>query len=60
MTIARHGHALPGAVGLARAFNLCRRLEPQRQKLMQAELQRIAAVADLSAETGEIVGKILA
>ena len=48
------------AAGLARAFNLCRRLEPQRQKLMQAELQRIAAVADLSAETGEIVGKILA
>jgi len=48
------------AAGLARAFNLCRRLEPQRQKLMQAELQRIAAVANLSAETGEIVGKILA
>ncbi|MGF6147484.1 Aminopeptidase N [Kingella potus] len=48
------------ASGLARAFNICRRLEPQRQALMKAELERIAAVENLSSETGEIVGKILA
>jgi len=46
------------AAGLARAFNICRRLEPARQALMRGELERIAAVENLSSETGEIVGKI--
>ena len=37
-----------------------RRLEPGRRKLLHDELQRIAGVAALSADVGEIVTKALA
>lgn len=42
------------------AFSLCQRLEPNRRALMTAELQKLAAQADLSKDVREIVEKILA
>ena len=48
------------AAGLARAFNLLQRIEPQRQALMRAELEQIVALPNLSKDVREIVEKILA
>ncbi|SSY70629.1 aminopeptidase N [Alysiella crassa] len=48
------------AAGLARAFNLLKRIEPQRQALMRAELEAIVALPSLSKDVREIVEKILA
>ena len=47
------------ASGLARAFNLCKRLEPTRQTFMRNELIKLAAWEKLSKNTREIVEKIL-
>ncbi|ULJ70183.1 aminopeptidase N [Wielerella bovis] len=48
------------AAGLARAFNLLKRIEPQRQALMRGELEAIEALPNLSKDVREIVEKILA
>ena len=48
------------AARLVQAFNICKRLEPQRQALMRDELQRIAAKEGLSKDVAEVVGKVLA
>lgn len=48
------------AAGLARTFNLMKRIEPQRQALMRGELAKLAAMSDLSKDVREIVEKILA
>ena len=48
------------AAGLARTFNLLKRIEPQRQALMRGELAKLAAMSDLSKDVREIVEKILA
>ena len=48
------------AARLVQAFNLCNKLEPQRRKLMRMQLERIAGMDNLSKDTAEIVGKILA
>ncbi len=48
------------AAGLARSFNLLKRVEPQRQALMRNELTQIAALPNLSKDVREIVEKILA
>ena len=47
------------AAGLARAFNLMKRLEPHRQSLMRNELAKLAAMDSLSKDVREIVEKIL-
>ena len=47
------------AAGLARAFNLMKRLEPHRQNLMRNELAKLAAMESLSKDVREIVEKIL-
>ncbi|MDK4687732.1 aminopeptidase N [Kingella negevensis] len=48
------------AAGLARTFNLMKRIEPQRQALMRGELEKLAALDTLSKDVREIVEKILA
>lgn len=48
-----------GASGLTRAFRRLQKLEPGRQALMRAELERLAK-AELSKDVYEIVSKILA
>ncbi|POZ62751.1 aminopeptidase N [Chromobacterium alticapitis] len=48
-----------GASGLTRAFRRLSKLEPGRQSLMRAELERMAK-AELSKDVYEIVSKILA
>ncbi|NHQ81303.1 aminopeptidase N [Chromobacterium vaccinii] len=48
-----------GASGLTRAFRRMQKLEPGRQALMRAELERMAK-AELSKDVYEIVSKILA
>ncbi|OHX14118.1 aminopeptidase N [Chromobacterium sphagni] len=48
-----------GASGLTRAFRRLKKLEPGRQALMRAELQRMEQ-AELSKDVYEIVSKILA
>ena len=48
------------AAGLARTFNLLKRIEPQRQALMRGELAKLAVMSDLSKDVREIVEKILA
>ncbi|MDK4575787.1 aminopeptidase N [Kingella kingae] len=48
------------AAGLARTFNLMKRIEPQRQALMRGELEKLAALDNLSKDVREIVEKILA
>ena len=48
------------AARLVQAFSLLARLEPQRQALMRAQLQRIRGQAALSADSSEMVDKILA
>ena len=48
------------AARLVQAFSLLARLEPQRQALMRAQLQRIRGQASLSADSSEMVDKILA
>lgn len=45
---------------LAQAFDLLPRLEPRRQALMRAQLQALAQSGNLSRDTAEVVGKILA
>ena len=47
------------AAGLARTFNLMKRLEPHRQNLMRNELTKLAAMESLSKDVREIVEKIL-
>ncbi|TJZ65889.1 aminopeptidase N [Chitiniphilus eburneus] len=47
------------AARLAACFNRWTKLEPQRRALMKQELERIAAVPGLSADTYEIVSKAL-
>ena len=47
------------AAGLARTFNLLKRLEPHRQNLMRNELTKLAAMENLSKDVREIVEKIL-
>ena len=47
------------AAGLARAFNLMKRLEPHRQSLMRNDLTKLAAMESLSKDVREIVEKIL-
>ena len=47
------------AAGLARTFNLMKRLEPHRQNLMRNELAKLAAMESLSKDVREIVEKIL-
>ena len=47
------------AAGLARTFNLMKRLEPHRQSLMRNELTKLAALDSLSKDVREIVEKIL-
>ncbi|WP_027009962.1 aminopeptidase N [Conchiformibius kuhniae] len=42
------------------AFSLCCRLEPHRRALMKSELEKLAALPELSKDTREIVEKILA
>ena len=48
------------AARLVQAFSLLARLEPQRQALMRAQLQRIRGQEALSADSSEMVDKILA
>ncbi|MDK4563801.1 aminopeptidase N [Kingella kingae] len=48
------------AAGLARTFNLMKRIEPQRQALMRGELEKLVALDTLSKDVREIVEKILA
>ncbi len=48
------------AARMARNFERWKRFEPNRQKLMTAQLARIAAVERLSRETAEVVTKALA
>ncbi|MDO4997659.1 MAG: aminopeptidase N [Neisseria sp.] len=48
------------AARLVQAFDICQRLEPQRQTLMKTALQSIASKANLSKDVSEIVHKILA
>ncbi|WII92880.1 aminopeptidase N [Kingella negevensis] len=48
------------AAGLARTFNLMKRIEPQRQALMRGELEKLVALDTLSKDVREIVKKILA
>ena len=45
---------------LVQAFNICRRLEPNRRRLMALQLQRIQGQDGLSKDVGEVVGKIMA
>ncbi|MDW5418159.1 aminopeptidase N [Iodobacter sp. CM08] len=47
------------AARLASSFNRWKKMEPQRQQMMQAELQRIAQQDDLSSDLAEIVNKSL-
>ena len=47
------------AAGLARTFNLMKRLELHRQNLMRNELTKLAAMESLSKDVREIVEKIL-
>jgi aminopeptidase N len=47
------------AARLVSAFNQWKRFEPVRRSAMQAELERIAAHAKLSRDTGEIVTRAL-
>ena len=47
------------AARLTTAFTRWRRLEPSRRALMQRELERIAAAADLSMDVYEIASKTL-
>ena len=44
---------------LVSAFNHWRRFDPSRQTLMKTELERIAGLAKLSKDVGEIVGRAL-
>ncbi|HRO13051.1 MAG TPA: aminopeptidase N C-terminal domain-containing protein, partial [Amaricoccus sp.] len=44
---------------LAATFGNWRIFDPERQRLMQAELERLAALPGLSRDTGEIVGRLL-
>ncbi len=48
------------AARLVQAFNICRKLEPQRRALMTMQLERIRGMDKLSKDVAEIVGKILA
>lgn len=48
------------AARLVQAFDLCARLEPQRQALMRAQLLRVRAQDHVSKDSAEIVDKILA
>lgn len=48
------------AAGLARSFNLLKRIEPKRQALMRAELEKLTALPNLSKDVREIVEKIMA
>ncbi len=47
------------AARIAAAFNRWKRYDPERQNLMQAELERIGATANLSSDVAEIVGNAL-
>ena len=44
---------------LSTAFETWRRYDPERQSLMQSELQRIATTRGLSRDTSEMVGRML-
>ena len=48
------------AARVAGAFETWRRYAPERQALMQAEMERILASATLSKDMGEIIGRIIA
>jgi aminopeptidase N len=45
---------------MARNFERWKRFEPERQGLMKAALEQVAAVRGLSKETAEVVSKALA
>lgn len=47
------------AARLVQAFNLCKRLEPNRRTMVERELMRIRQQASVSKDTAELVDKIL-
>ena len=47
------------AARLAGGFNRWRKFDPQRQELMQSEMERIAGVEELSSDVREIISKSL-
>ena len=47
------------AARVAGAFETWRRYSPERQALMQAEMERVLASETLSKDMGEIVGRVL-
>ena len=47
------------AARLAGGFNRWRKFDPQRQELMQSEMERIAGVDELSSDVREIISKSL-
>jgi aminopeptidase N len=47
------------AARIARNFERWRRYEPGRRAMMKESLERLAALPNLSKETGEVIGKAL-